>query len=79
MFPGIVSLIGVDQIVRFQQYLVVRPVHLFRGVVVAHQVDHPSHTGLMEAAALQERTMAAASKLIWDISSTPSHWPMVLA
>ena len=47
-------LVGVDQIVRLQQDLVVRAVHPLGRVVVAHQIDHPVPRRLGEAGVPEE-------------------------
>ena len=51
---GAVPLVGVDQVVRLQQDLVVRPVHVRAGMVVGEQKDHPPHRLLRQVKFRQE-------------------------
>lgn len=52
--PAIAGLLRVDQKVRLQQDLVVRPVHVRAGMVVGEQKDHPPHRLLRQVKFRQE-------------------------
>lgn len=52
--PAIAGLLRVDQKVRLQQDLAVRPVHVRAGMVVGEQKDHPPHRLLRQVEFRQE-------------------------